>query len=173
MARKTLVTGSVEFIGYHLSKRFIELGDEVLGFDNLSDYYDADLKNARLKRLEHPNFSYIDDIIEGVTGVMGKVPRPDPGWDARNPDPAASVAPYRLYNIGNNSPEELERFIEVLEDCPGKKAKKQLLPMQPGDVCATYADVDDLITDVGFRPSTPIEAGIEQFVKWYREYYGV
>jgi UDP-glucuronate 4-epimerase len=336
MSRKTLVTGAAGFIGYHLSKKLLDLGDEVCGVDNLNDYYDVDLKKARLKQLDHPlfsfermdlsdrksvedlfervqfdcvvnlaaqagvryslvnphayvesnvagflnvlegcrksgvrhlvfassssvygantrmpfsvhdnvdhpvslyaatkktnelmahayaslyglpttglrfftvygpwgrpdmayfiftrailegtpinffnegnmkrDFSYIDDIIEGVMRIMEKVPRQDPGWDAMNPDPATSFAPYRLYNIGNNSPVELVRFIEVLEDCLGKKALKQLLPMQPGDVSATYADVDDLMNAVGFRPSTPIETGIENFVKWYREYYGV
>jgi UDP-glucuronate 4-epimerase len=336
MARKTLVTGSAGFIGYHLSRRLIELGDKVLGVDNLSDYYDVDLKRARLKRLNHPNFSfirvclterksveelfekgqfdcvvnlaaqpgvrysltnphayvdsnvvgflnvlegcrksgvghlvfassssvyganttmpfsvhhnvdhpvslyaatkkanelmahtyaslygipttglrfftvygpwgrpdmayfiftkailegkpidvfnhgrmkrdfcYIDDIIEGVTRVIERVPRPDPRWDSQNPDPATSFAPYRLYNIGNNSPVELDRFIEALEDCLGRRAEKNLLPMQPGDVHATYAEVDDLMNDVGFRPSTPVEVGLEEFVKWYREYYNV
>jgi UDP-glucuronate 4-epimerase len=336
MSRKTLVTGAAGFIGYHLSKKLLDLGDEVCGVDNLNDYYDVDLKKARLKQLDHPlfsfermdlsdrksvedlfervqfdcvvnlaaqagvryslvnphayvesnvagflnvlegcrksgvkhlvfassssvygantrmpfsvhdnvdhpvslyaatkktnelmahayaslyglpttglrfftvygpwgrpdmayfiftrailegtpikvfnegnmkrDFSYIDDIIEGVMRIMEKVPRQDPGWDAMNPDPATSFAPYRLYNIGNNSPVELVRFIEVLEDCLGKKALKQLLPMQPGDVSATYADVDDLMNAVDFRPSTPIETGIENFVNWYREYYGV
>lgn len=117
------------------------------------------------------DFTYIDDIIEGVVRVMNKIPAPDPDWSGENPDSATSYAPYRLYNIGNNNPVELIRFIEILEDCLGKKAKKNLLPIQPGDVPATYADVDDLLKDVGFKPSTPIEEGISRFVNWYRSYY--
>ena len=117
------------------------------------------------------DFTYIDDIVEGVTRVVEKIPEPDTGWNSDNPDPAASYAPYRIYNIGNNNPVELMKFIEVLEDCLGKKADKNLLPMQPGDVPGSYADVDDLVNDVGFKPSTPIEQGIEKFVKWYLDYY--
>ena len=118
------------------------------------------------------DFTYIDDIIEGVVRVMHKIPEPNPKWDGNNPDTATSYAPYKLYNIGNNNPVELMKFIEVLEKCLGKKAKKNLLPIQPGDVPATYADVDDLIRDVGFKPATPIEEGIRKFVEWYRNYYG-
>lgn len=118
------------------------------------------------------DFTYIDDIIEGVVRVMDKIPVPDPAWDGDCPDPATSYAPYKLYNIGNNNPVELMRFIEALEDCLGKKAEKNLLPLQPGDVPATYADIGDLTRDVGFKPSTPIEEGIKRFVEWYREYYG-
>lgn len=117
------------------------------------------------------DFTYIDDIVEGIMRVSGHIPKPDPGWDAANPDPSGSSAPYRLYNIGNNNPVELGRFIEILEECLGKKAQKNLLPMQPGDVPATYADVDDLMRDVGFKPSTPLETGLERFAAWYREYY--
>ena len=102
---------------------------------------------------------------------MEKVPKPDRGWSGERPDPGSSRAPYRIYNIGNNKPEGLLRFIEVLEDCLGRKAQKNLLPMQPGDVPATYADVDDLARDVGFKPDTPIEEGIERFVRWYVSYY--
>ena len=119
------------------------------------------------------DFTYIDDIIEGVVAVMDKVPGPDPGWSGDDPDPAASLAPYKLYNIGNNNPVELMHFIEVIEHCLGKKAEKRMLPIQPGDVPATCADVDDLIRDVGFKPSTSIEKGIELFVRWYREYYDI
>jgi len=117
------------------------------------------------------DFTYIDDIIEGVAKVMGKIPQPNPDWNGDNPDPSTSYAPYKLYNIGNNNPVELIRFIEVLENCLGKNAKKNLLPMQPGDVPATYADVDDLMRDVGFIPRTPIEVGIKKFVEWYKAYY--
>jgi len=99
--------------------------------------------------------------------VIDRIPEPDIEWSGNAPDPSSSYAPYRLYNIGNNNPVELMRFIEVLEDCLGKKAKKNLLPMQAGDVPATYADVDDLMRDVGFKPSTPIEEGIKRFVEWY------
>ncbi len=117
------------------------------------------------------DFTYIDDITEGVVRVMERVPEPDPSWSGDRPDSATSYAPYKLYNIGNNNPVELMHFIEVLEDCLGMKAEKNLLPIQPGDVPATYADVDDLIRDVGFKPSTPIEEGIRRFVEWYKGYY--
>jgi UDP-glucuronate 4-epimerase len=119
------------------------------------------------------DFTYIDDIVEGVCRVINRVPAPDPGWNGNQPDAASSYAPYRLYNIGNNQPVELMRFIEVLEDCLGKKAQKNLLPIQPGDVPATYADVEDLMQAVGFKPDTPLEKGIQHFVDWYREYYKV
>ncbi|MGC2062330.1 MAG: protein CapI, partial [Thermodesulfovibrionales bacterium] len=117
--------------------------------------------------------NYIDDFVEGVVRISAKVPRPDPGWDSNNPNSATSYAPYKLYNIGNNNPVELMRYIEVLEECLGKKAKKNLLPIQAGDVAATYADVDDLMADVGFKPDTSIEEGIEKFVKWYKEYFKI
>ncbi len=117
------------------------------------------------------DFTYIDDIIEGVARVIDRIPDPDPEWSGDRPDPSTSYAPYKLYNIGNNNPVELMHFIEVLEDCLGKKAEKNLLAIQPGDVPATYADVDDLIKDVGFKPSTPIEEGLKKFVEWYRQYY--
>ena len=124
--------------------------------------------HGKMKR----DFTYIDDIVEGVVRLIDKVPEPDPDWNGDNPDSATSYAPYRIYNIGNNNPVELMKFIEVLEDYLGKKAKKNLLPIQPGDVPETYADVDDLAEDVGFKPATPIEEGIKKFVEWYREYYG-
>jgi len=116
------------------------------------------------------DFTYIDDIVEGVVRVTVNIPVPDTGWNSDKPDPATSYAPYRLYNIGNNNSIELLKFIEVLEDCLGKKAEKNLLPMQPGDVHETCADVDDLIS-IGFKPSTPIEKGIKKFVEWYLGYY--
>lgn len=119
------------------------------------------------------DFTYIDDIVEGVIRTLDKIPEPNPQWSGEHPDPSTSKAPYKIYNIGNNQPVELIRFIEVLEDCLGMKAEKNLLPLQPGDVLATYADVDDLAKDVGFKPSIPIEVGIDNFVKWYRSYYKV
>jgi len=125
--------------------------------------------HGKMKR----DFTYIDDIVEGVIRVMDRVPEPDPGWSGDDPDPAASYAPYRLYNIGNNNPVELMHFIEVLENCLGKKAEKNLMPMQPGDVPATYADIDDLTRDVGFKPSTSLQEGLGRFVEWYREYYEI
>ena len=124
--------------------------------------------HGRMKR----DFTYIDDIVEGVIRVSDKVPEPNPDWNGDKPDSATSYAPYKLYNIGNNNPVELMKFIEVLEDCLGKKANKNLLPIQPGDVPETYADVDDLVNDVGFKPATSIEEGINKFVEWYNEYYG-
>jgi UDP-glucuronate 4-epimerase len=117
------------------------------------------------------DFTYIDDIVEGVVRVMGRLPQPDPGWSGEDPDPGVSYAPYRIYNIGNNNPVQLMTFIETIEKCLGKKADKQMRGMQPGDVPATYADIDDLATDVGFKPSTPLSEGIERFIQWYRAYY--
>jgi UDP-glucuronate 4-epimerase len=119
------------------------------------------------------DFTYIDDIVEGVIRVLDKIPEPNITWSGDAPDPASSNAPYKIYNIGNNQPIELMRFIEVLEDCLGRKAEKNILPLQAGDVPVTYADVDDLVKDVGFKPSTPIEVGIERFIAWYRSYYNV
>jgi UDP-glucuronate 4-epimerase len=118
------------------------------------------------------DFTYIDDIVEGVVRVLDRVAEPDPRWDSAHPDPAFSRAPYRLYNIGSNRPVDLLRYIEVLEDCFGRKAQKLLLPMQPGDVADTFADVRELEEDMGYRPSTPIEVGVRNFVDWFREYYG-
>jgi len=336
-SNKILITGAAGFIGFHLSERLLERGDEVVGLDNLNDYYDVNLKLARLKRIamnpnfkpvridladraamkrlfeeekfdivvnlaaqagvrysllnpysyidsnvsgflnilegcrhngvkhlvfassssvygantnmpfsvhdnvDHPvslyaatkkanelmahtyaslykipctglrfftvygpwgrpdmalflftkailenrpidvfnygkmqrDFTYIDDIVEGVVRVMDRVPAPNPAWSGGSPDPSTSYAPYKLYNIGNNNPVELMQFIEVLETCLGKKAEKNLLPIQAGDVPATYADVDDLINDVGFKPSTSIEEGIGKFVDWYKSYYKI
>lgn len=119
------------------------------------------------------DFTYIDDIVEGVIRTLDCPSQPDVTWSGENPDPGTSSAPYRLYNIGNHRPVELLRFIEVLEHALGKKANKNFLPLQPGDVPATYADVADLSRDVGFTPSTPIEVGIKRFVEWYRAYYKV
>ena len=119
------------------------------------------------------DFTYVDDIVEGVFRVMDKIPTADNTWSGDTPDSASSFAPYKIYNIGNNKPVELLRFIEVLEECLGSKAVKNMLPLQPGDVLATYADIEDLAQAVGFRPETPIETGIARFVQWYRSYYQV
>ena len=117
------------------------------------------------------DFTYIDDIVEGVYRVIYNKPTPNLSWSGDNPDPSTSCCPYRIYNIGNNNSVSLEYFIQVIEDCLGKKAKKNYMEMQPGDVPKTYADIDDLAFDVGFRPDTPIEVGIPKFIEWYRSYY--
>lgn len=119
------------------------------------------------------DFTYIDDIVEGVVRVLDNIAKPNADWSGDAPDSATSYAPYRLYNIGNNQPVELMHFIEALESALGRQAEKNMLPMQPGDVRATYADVDDLIQDVGFKPETSITEGIGNFISWYREYYKV
>ena len=119
------------------------------------------------------DFTYIDDIVEGVVRTLDHTAEPNPDWDSDEPDPATSRAPYRLYNIGNRKPVELLRYIEVIEDCVGKKATMNLLPLQPGDVPDTWADTEDLAADVGYEPETPIEEGVARFVEWYRGYYGV
>jgi UDP-glucuronate 4-epimerase len=119
------------------------------------------------------DFTYIDDIVEGVLRTLDQTPEPDPQWSGDAPDSATSSAPYRLYNIGNQHPVELRHYIQVLEDCLGRKAQQNLLPLQPGDVPDTYADVEDLVRDVGYRPATPVEEGVKRFVEWYRGYYGV
>ncbi|MBF0296490.1 MAG: NAD-dependent epimerase [Magnetococcales bacterium] len=119
------------------------------------------------------DFTYVDDIVEGVLRVLDRVPTPDPEWSGKHPEPCSSSAPYRLYNIGNNQPVELMKYINALEEALGMNARMNMLPMQPGDVPATWANVDDLIRDVGFRPATTVQEGIRRFVAWYREYYGV
>ncbi len=119
------------------------------------------------------DFTFVDDIVEGVIRVTDNVATGNPEWNGDAPDPGTSAAPYRLYNIGNNNPVELMYLIETLEGALGKKAEKNLLSIQPGDVPATYADVDALIADVGFKPATPIEEGVRRFVEWYRGYYRV
>jgi len=117
------------------------------------------------------DFTYVDDIVEGVIRALDRVPAGDPAFDAMNPTPASSSAPYRVYNIGNHQPVELARYIEVLETKLGRRAEKVLLPLQPGDVPDTYADVEELSRDTGYSPSTPIETGISRFVDWYRDFY--
>ena len=118
------------------------------------------------------DFTYIEDIVEGVVRVLDRIAQPDPHWDSEHPDPGSSRAPFRIYNIGSNRPIDLLRYIEVLETCLGRKVEKIMLPMQPGDVADTFADVRELIEDVGYKPSTPIEVGVRNFVDWYRDYYG-
>lgn len=119
------------------------------------------------------DFTYIDDIVEGVIRTLDNVASPNAEWSGDNPDSATSLAPYRLYNIGSNNPVQLMRYIEVLEECLGKQAEKIMLPLQAGDVPATYADVEDLIADVGYKPETKIEDGIAKFVEWYRDYFKI
>jgi len=118
------------------------------------------------------DFTYVDDIVEGIVRVIDQPAAPNPAWRGDEPDPATSRAPYRIYNIGNNRPVNLMRYIEVLEECLGRKAVMQMLPMQPGDVQATMADVSELERSVGFRPRTSVEEGVARFVAWYREFYG-
>jgi UDP-glucuronate 4-epimerase len=119
------------------------------------------------------DFTYVGDIVEGVVRACDHVAEPNPQWSSDRPDPATSTAPYRIYNIGNQQPVELMRYIEVLEQCLGRTARKNLLPLQLGDVPDTWADVEDLVTDVGYRPSTPVEQGVRKFVDWYLDYYKV
>jgi UDP-glucuronate 4-epimerase len=119
------------------------------------------------------DFTYVDDIVEGIVRVLAKPPAPDPTWSGDHPDPATSRAPYRVYNIGNDRPVELLRYIQVLEECLGRRARMNLLPMQPGDVPATRADVSDLARDIGYQPRTTVEEGVARFVQWYRAHYRV
>ena len=125
--------------------------------------------HGKMKR----DFTFIDDIVEGITRLIPLAPKPNTQWDGNQPDPATSFAPYKIYNIGNNTPVELLRFIEVIEEKLGKKAVKNFMPLQDGDVPETYADVDDLMRDAGFKPATPIEEGIGKFIDWYVEYYKI
>lgn len=125
--------------------------------------------NGKMRR----DFTYINDIVDGIVKLIPIIPEPNPVWNGANPDSATSFAPYKLFNIGNNQPVELLRFIQIIEEKLGRKAIKNLMPMQPGDVPETYADVDDLIKAAGFKPNTPIEEGIERFVEWFKNYYKV
>lgn len=125
--------------------------------------------HGKMKR----DFTYVEDIVEGIVRLIPHVPKGNSSWSGEKPDPASSFAPYKIYNIGNNKPIELLHFIEILESKLGRKAAKNFLPLQDGDVPETYADVDDLMRDVGFKPATSIETGIEQFVNWYLEYYKI
>lgn len=125
--------------------------------------------HGKMKR----DFTYVDDIVEGIARIVPKPAQPDASWNGMTPDPSSSFAPYKIYNIGNNQPHQLMDFIEVIEKKLGKKADKNMLPLQEGDVPETYADVDDLMRDVGFKPATPIEVGIGRFIDWYTEYYDI
>jgi UDP-glucuronate 4-epimerase len=125
--------------------------------------------NGKMKR----DFTYVDDIVESISRLVSRAPEPDPNWSGLAPDPASSFAPYRVYNIGNNKPVALMRFIEVIEKELGKPAIKNFLPLQDGDVPETYADVTDLIREIDFEPATPIEVGVANFVNWYKEYYNI
>ena len=118
------------------------------------------------------DFTYVDDIAEGVVRASERIAQPDPNWNSNSPDPCSSSAPFRVYNIGNNEPVQLMRYIEVIEECLGLEAQKNFLPMQPGDVPETFADIDDLVRDVGYRPATSIETGVRHFVDWFCQYYG-
>ena len=119
------------------------------------------------------DFTFVEDIAEGVVRTLDRIATPEQAWDSNNPDPATSSAPYRVYNIGNNRPVDLSHYIETLEQCLGKKAQKNMLPLQLGDVPDTYADVEDLVRDVGYKPATTVEQGVRAFVDWYRGYYNV
>ena len=119
------------------------------------------------------DFTYIDDIVEGVVRVIDNIPTPNPQWNGKNPDPHSSKAPYKIYNIGNNNPVKLMDFIEAIEKEVGKTAQKNMLPLQPGDVPATYANVDDLVSELDYKPNTSIQTGIKNFVKWYREFFAI
>ena len=123
--------------------------------------------NGNMRR----DFTYVDDVVEAIVRLIDRPPQANPAWSGADPDPASSAAPWKIYNIGNNRPEELMHVVALLERELGRTAIKEMLPMQPGDVPATYADIEDLGRDVGFRPATSIEDGIAQFAKWYREYY--
>ena len=140
-------------------------------------FTEAILNNEPIKVFNHGqmqrDFTYIDDIIEGVVRIMARRPQPNPEWSGDTPDPGSSYAPYRIYNIGNNQPVSLADFITTIETVLGKKARKTYMDMQPGDVPATYADIDDLVRDAGFRPDTFLKTGVERFVRWYREYYNI
>ncbi len=125
--------------------------------------------NGQMKR----DFTWIGDIVEGIVASMNRIPSPDPEWNGKSPDPGTSYVPWRVYNIGNNKPVKLMDFIHTLEKLIGKQAEKEYLPMQPGDVPETFADIDDLIMELGYRPDTPLEEGLRQFVAWYRDYYKV
>jgi UDP-glucuronate 4-epimerase len=140
-------------------------------------FTEAIIKGKPIKIFNHGkmqrDFTYIDDIVEGIVRVMEKLPQPDPSWSGKNPDPGSSYTNYKIYNIGNNQPIELMTFVKAIENALGQSAVKEFFDLQPGDVPATFADVDDLIKDVGFKPKTDINIGIEKFIDWYKTYYKV
>jgi UDP-glucuronate 4-epimerase len=140
-------------------------------------FVDAIVKGRPIDVYNHGDmkrdFTYVDDIVEGIIRLMDEIPEPDPDWSGKNPDPASSAAPYRIYNIGNNEPDDLMNMIGILEEELGLKAQKNLLPMQPGDVYSTYADTSELARVTGFKPYTPLREGLRAFVAWYKEYYGI
>jgi len=119
------------------------------------------------------DFTYVDDIVEGVTRVIDNPAQPSPDWSGKNPDPSTSSAPYKVYNIGNNNPVKLMDFIQAIESALGKEIEKQMLPLQAGDVPSTYANVDDLVKNLGYKPNTPVQQGIDNFVAWYREFFKI
>ena len=137
----------------------------------------AILAGEPIKLFNHGNhtrdFTYIDDIVEGVIRTSDKVAEPDPSWNAADPDPSTSNAPFRIYNIGNNEPAKLTEYVEAIEAALDRKAVKEMLPLQPGDVPDTYADVSELVEAVGYKPATPVSAGVKAFVDWYLGYYDV
>ena len=173
--RKILVTGTAGFIGFHLAKKLIERGDEVVGIDNINDYYDVNLKYTRLKEL---GIDEIDTLASATPMHSNKyknykfIAIQNAEWNTKEPEISSSSAPYKLYNIGNNAPLPLMTFMETIEDALGKKAEKLFLPMQDGDVVSTYADISGLIDDFGYKPDTELADGIGEFVTWYREFYG-
>lgn len=140
-------------------------------------FTDAILRDRPIEVFNHGlmerDFTYIDDIVNGIAKMVDKPPTGNKNWDPADPDPSSSTAPYRLYNIGNNSPVRLMEFIEAIEEALGKTAKKEMKPIQPGDVVKTWADVDALVEDYDYRPGTPIRAGVKSFIDWFREYYGI
>lgn len=140
-------------------------------------FTDAAIKGKTIDVYNHGkmmrDFTFVDDIVSGIIKCVDNPAKPDSKFDPQNPDPAISSAPYKIYNIGNNNPVELMDYIKAIEDTLGVKIKKNMLPIQPGDVPATFADVSDLVNDFGYKPNTPIEQGVAKFVEWYRKYYGV
>lgn len=141
---------------------YFKFTDKIMNGEKIQIYNNGDMKR---------DFTYIDDIVDGIVQLLDKAPKPNPEYDKSNPTPKESDAPYHVYNIGNNTPVQLLDFVETLEKHLGVKAEKEFLPMQPGDVKVTYADVDDLTETTGFKPTTSIDEGLEKFVAWYKEYY--
>jgi UDP-glucuronate 4-epimerase len=197
---KVLVTDAAGFIGFHTAQALLARGDEGVGLDNLNAYYDPGRKSARLALLtlnalpttglrfftvygpwgrpidvfdfgrHQRDCTCVDDIVQGVVGALDHVAAADPAWNSDQPNPATSCAPYRIYNIGNQNPVSLLRHIEVLEQRLGRRADKNLLPLRLGDVPDTWADVEALAHDVGYRPATALEVGVRKFVDWYLDY---